>query len=241
MEGIEKSLYRIGALKDIILLRVSGYIDTTTSPDLQKTLAEQINQGNNQFIIDLGGVHYVSSAGWGIFVGEIRGLREKGGDLKITQMTPDVYEVFEMLEFNRILTSYDSLEEAIDDFDYCRGLKFTSPHNGALTEIQESDSTPTEDEIEAIAARRHEKGIAVPKSASFSKRKLAIEEADLPVTEKIKKIVIENPMGGVMSICKELKSQRFGFTKIGYFKLRATLKKMNLESKAKRYRFYRSR
>lgn len=240
MEGIEKSIYKIGALKDIILLRVSGYIDTTTSSDLQKTIAEQINQGNNQFIIDLGGVHYVSSAGWGIFVGEIRGLREKGGDLKITQMTPDVYEVFEMLEFNRILTSYDSLEEAIDDFDYCRGLKFTTPQNGSLLEIQESDLAPGQEEIDAIAARRQDKGAAA-KSASFAKRKLTVEEADLPVTEKIKKIVIENPMGGVMNIRKELKSQRFGFTRIGYFKLRATLKKMNMETKAKRYRFYRSR
>ena len=241
MEGIEKSIHRIGVLKDITLLRVSGYIDTTTSPELQKIIAEEINNGSHQFIIDLGGVHYVSSAGWGIFVGEIRGLREKGGDLKIAQMTPDVFEVFEMLEFNRILTCYDALEEAIDDFDFCRGLSINSPRNGSLAEELDNGAKAKTIEYEAPPQKRIEKVPASPKSASFAKRKHALEEADFPITEKIKKIVIENPMLGIWSIKKILKSERFGFTNMGIFKLRKHLKKMGLDTKAKRYRYYRSR
>jgi len=238
MEGIEKSIHKIGILKDITLLRVSGYIDTTTSPELQKIIAREINNGSHQFIIDLGGVHYVSSAGWGIFVGEIRGLREKGGDLKIAQMTPDVFEVFEMLEFNRILTCYDALEEAIDDFDFCRGFTINSPRNGSLADLMENEKTI---EYEAPPQKRLEKGPVSPKSTSFAKRKQALEEADFPITEKIKKIVVEDPMMNIWKIRKVLKSERFGFTDIGLFKLRKHLKKMGLDSKAKRYRFYRSR
>lgn len=126
MDGIEIAVDRIGVFHDIALLRVRGYVDTTTSPELQRLLLQTIEEGICQFIVDLGFVNYVSSAGWGVFVGEIRGLREKGGDLKIIQMTPDVFEVFEMLEFNRILASYDSLEEAIDDYEISRGLDLRS-------------------------------------------------------------------------------------------------------------------
>jgi len=241
MEGIDKSIHKIGVLKDITLLRVSGYIDTTTSPELQKIIAEEIINGSHQFIIDLGGVHYVSSAGWGIFVGEIRGLREKGGDLKIAQMTPDVFEVFEMLEFNRILTCYDSLEEAVDDFDFCRGLKINSPHNGSLNEVLENETKEGALEHEIYPSKRVEKGLGSPKSTSFIKRKSTIEVYDLPITEKIKKIVIENPMSGIWSLKKTLNSERFGFTNIGILKLRSNLKRMGLDTKAKRYRFYRSR
>jgi len=241
MEGIDKSIHKIGVLKDITLLRVSGYIDTTTSPELQKTIAEEISSGSHQFIIDLGGVHYVSSAGWGIFVGEIRGLREKGGDLKIAQMTPDVFEVFEMLEFNRILTCYDALEEAIDDFDFCRGLSINAPLNGSLVDVVEPEKQPQMPEQDSKVHRRMEKGPVSPKSTSFAKRKHNIDEADLPVTEKIKKVVVENPMLNLWSIKKILHSERFGFTQIGFFKLRSNLKKMGLDTKAKRYRFYRSR
>ncbi len=241
MEGIDKSIHKIGVLKDITLLRVSGYIDTTTSPELQKVIAEEINNGGHQFIIDLGGVHYVSSAGWGIFVGEIRGLREKGGDLKIAQMTPDVFEVFEMLEFNRILTCYDAIEEAIDDFDFCRGLQINSPRNGSLADVLENETKERTFEHDSAPPKRLEKGSAAAKSTSFAKRKQNIDVADLPVTEKIKKIVVENPMLNIWSIKRILYSERFGFTKIGIFKLRSNLKKMGLDTKAKRYRYYRSR
>lgn len=232
MEGIETSVYKIGALKDITLLRVKGYIDTTTSSDLQKTIAEEMNRGSNQFIVDLGGVHYVSSAGWGVFVGEIRGLRESGGDLKITQMTPDVFEVFEMLEFNRILTCYDSLEEAIDDYDFCRGIKINAPYNGAADdEVEDMD----------VDINYPPKPEEKKKPVSVTKRKQEINEAELPISEKIKRVIIDDPMMGFWTLKKKLNSERFGYTKIGAFKLQTLLKRMGLQNKSKRYRYYRSR
>ena len=72
MEGIQIDEYRVGALKDISLLKVQGFVDTNTSPELQKVLGQIIESGMYQFVIDMGAVQYVSSAGWGVFVGEIR-------------------------------------------------------------------------------------------------------------------------------------------------------------------------
>ncbi len=125
MQGIELALNKIGARGDIAFVKIKGYLDTTTSSEISTKLSEIINKGNYQFIIDMGGVNYVSSAGWGVFVGEIRNIRENGGDLKIVQMTPDVFEVFEMLEFNRILDYYETVEEAVNDFDISIGLDIT--------------------------------------------------------------------------------------------------------------------
>jgi len=88
MQGIELALNKIGTRGDIALVKIKGYIDTTTSSEVSSKLTELINDGTVQLIIDMGGVNYVSSAGWGAFVGEIRTIRENGGDLKIVQMTP---------------------------------------------------------------------------------------------------------------------------------------------------------
>jgi len=74
---------------------------------------------------------------------------------------------------------------------------------------------------------------------SFTKSKL--NEATLPLVEKIKLLVVENPNDGVRQLKKKLHSQRFGFESVGFFKIRDILKKYNLETKEKRYRFYRSR
>ncbi len=240
MQGIELALNNIGARGDIVLVKLKGYIDTTTSSEVSAKLNNIINDGIYQLIIDMGGVNYVSSAGWGVFVGEIRNIREHGGDLKIVQMTPDVNEVFEMLEFNRILDYYETIEEAVNDFDICIGLDITksvqrkkAPANADAVAV----SIPSP---KAMAQKTSPKSERRPKSRhSFSKPK--INEATLPLVEKIKLIVVENPNDGSKQIRKKLNSQRFGFEKVGFFKIRDILKKYNLETREKRYRFYRSR
>ncbi len=241
MDGIEITKNRVGALRNICLFRVRGYVDTTTSPELQRTLSQVIEEGIYQIIVDLGAVNYVSSAGWGVFVGEIRGLRERGGDLKIVQMLPEVYEVFEMLEFNRILTCYDSLEEAVDDYDFCHGLDLKNsyllkPSLATTTDSWQSDRVPEEvgDLFSASRDNRNPRHVTVARSRM-------IDDVDLPLNEKIKKLVIENPIMGAWGIKRQLNSPRFGYTRIGFFKLRAIMKRLGLDTKAKRYRFYRSR
>ena len=244
MEGIDIKIDRIGALKDIALFRVNGYVDTTTSPELQKTLTQSIDSGLRQYVIDMSSVHYVSSAGWGVFVGEIRNLRESGGDLKIVQMTPEVIEVFEMLEFNRILEHYESLEEAVDDYDYSRGIDFnrlakalaTVPSDELLEEPHKKiESINIDSEISNTLSDFH-----ITPAVRIGQTKSMLD-ADLPLTEKVKKIVVDNPKLGVFGIRKSLFSPRFGYTKVGFYKLRAILKKLGLGTREKRYRYFRSR
>ena len=240
MQGIELALNKIGTRGDIALFRIKGYIDTTTSSEVSAKLSEIINGGIYQFIIDMGGVNYVSSAGWGVFVGEIRNIRENSGDLKIVQMTPDVFEVFEMLEFNRILDYYETIEEAVNDFDVCAGLDITES-----VQMRQPEVTPDQVAVSVPLPRVASKATAQKSErkakSRFSFTKQKVEESTLPLVEKIKILVIENPNDGITQIRKKLNSQRFGFESVGFFKVRDILKKYNLETKEKRYRFYRSR
>lgn len=101
---------------DISIISVGGFIDTTTSGELEESLKRLLKQGQFNIVVDLGGVNYISSAGWGIFISEIKEIRENGGDLKLAAMIGDVYEVFELLEFQTILEAFDSIKEAVDSF-----------------------------------------------------------------------------------------------------------------------------
>jgi len=113
MEGIQVSLEKVGANNNISVIKVGGYIDTTTSAELEHSLSSILKANSYNIIVDLGNVDYISSAGWGIFISEIKGIRENQGDLKLVRMIPDVYEVFELLEFHYILKAFDSVEEAV--------------------------------------------------------------------------------------------------------------------------------
>ncbi len=239
MQGIDITFDYVGAQQNIALLQLKGFLDTTTSGEVATRLRNLMNDGVYHLVIDMSRVNYVSSAGWGVFVGEIRTIRENGGDLKIVQMTPDVYDVFEMLEFNRILDYYDTIEESLNDFDLIMGNDITQPKQWT-----KSSSTAGVKEIEVTLPR----DIATKDTAKdrgkrsrFMFKKPKVDEATLPLVEKIKLIVIDDPDGGVWQIRKKLNTKRFGFQKVSIFKIWDILKKYSLDSKEKRYRFYRSR
>jgi hypothetical protein len=200
-----------------------------------------LKQGIFHVIVDMGQVNYVSSAGWGVFVGEIKGIRENGGDLKLVQMMPEVYDVFEMLEFHRILECYDSIEEAIDDFDLSIGLDVTKSVFQAFParENGSSEVAVNPPPVNRPPVMRESDGTRAKSRPAFTKPKM--NEHALPFTEKIKVIVIGNPALGARKIRQELNTERFGYTKVSWWKVYQTLRTLNLATKEQRYRFYRSR
>jgi anti-sigma B factor antagonist len=99
--------------KDITLLSVKGFIDTTTAPEFDKAFQAAMGQKKYNLIVDLKDVNYISSAGWGLFVGEIKRIRSQRGNLFLVAMCPEVVEAYELLQFESILKSFPSVEQAI--------------------------------------------------------------------------------------------------------------------------------
>ena len=117
MDGITVVSKAHDSCPDQQILEVAGYIDTTTSAELEREIKSLIQSQRYKIIVDLTRVSYISSAGWGIFISVIREIRENGGDLKLVGMVPDVYEVFELLEFQNILEAHPDAPSAIERFE----------------------------------------------------------------------------------------------------------------------------
>jgi len=103
--------------KKITVVRVGGYIEFTTSDVLDEVIDSVFKTNSYNIIIDLKDVDYISSRGWSIFLSKIKEIRENDGDLKLANMNPNVYEVYKVLEFFWFLRVYDSIDEAVRDFD----------------------------------------------------------------------------------------------------------------------------
>ncbi len=101
---------------DVKVVQCKGYIDTTTSAMLENAMGELIKNHVYKIVMDLGEVDYISSAGWGIFISEIKNIRKNKGDLKLVNMKPEVMEIFELLDFTNILEYYKSMDEALKKF-----------------------------------------------------------------------------------------------------------------------------
>ena len=209
MEGIQVSVEKVGPQSDISIIRVGGYIDTTTSSVLVHALDSLLKAGVFRIIIDLGNVDYISSAGWGIFISEIKGIRERDGDLKLARMIPDVYEVFELLEFNYILKAFDQIEEAVRDFDKDRGvIALEKKMNGQ--DLESESESPNIEEMEDL-----------------------LDEPE-GIEESVEKIALEYLNWGPSKIAKELNTEKYGFLRVSTLTLWRILRRLNLGSKKQR-------
>ncbi len=99
--------------KEITIISVKGFIDTTTAPEFERYFLSALNKHQYKLVVDLKDVDYISSAGWGIFVSELKRIRQGKGDLVLVGMNPEVTEIFELLEFTTFLKTYASVEEAV--------------------------------------------------------------------------------------------------------------------------------
>jgi anti-sigma B factor antagonist len=158
MKGIDVYVEEAVQNRGVSVLRVSGYVDTTTSPELERRMQALLREKRYHIVVDLSRVEYISSAGWGIFISEIREIREHGGDLKLAGMVADVREVFDLLEFENILQAFPEPELAVGSFGPI------VPANQPLGESLALDAAPGAERTEAVLtdedivrdiARRH--------------------------------------------------------------------------------------
>ncbi len=226
MEGIQVSVDKAGVNQQISIIKVGGYIDTTTSAELEHALSTLLKANRHNIIIDLGNVDYISSAGWGIFISEIKGIREKNGDLKLARMIPDVYEVFELLEFHYILRAFDTLEEAIADFDQEGG-------SGGRVALPVKEREERDEHVQ-VASKTEPKVMQVD-----GNYKPKPEPQLETIEEKLRRIIIENPDSGMFQIIRTLNTPTYGNIKLGWFDMRKYLKQLNLDTKKKRMAFFK--
>lgn len=100
----------------ITVVDAAGVIDTGTTLILDERLSTLIREKNYKIIVNLAGVTYVSSAGWGLFISLLQKTRDHQGDIKLVNLTQEVSNVFNMLAFSNLISSYTSEEEAIEAF-----------------------------------------------------------------------------------------------------------------------------
>ncbi|GAB4376774.1 MAG: hypothetical protein Kow0042_23450 [Calditrichia bacterium] len=244
MEGIQVSTEVRGSQNQVSIIRVGGFIDTTTSSEVERALNSLLKQNRYNIIIDLGNVDYISSAGWGIFISEIKSIREHDGDLKLVRMIPDVYEIFELLEFHHILDVYDSVEEAVQKFEEDARKRVPVEAESGVAQVQASGVTQP-----AGAASKVKPGVAteatIPEQVESvlqgeeeTGKRVEPEPFNMKSLEsKIKHIVAQNPDLGAYKINKLLNTAEYNYSKVGWFTVRSILSQLGLNSRKKRRKF----
>lgn len=100
----------------LIVLALDGFLDAHTATEFEKAIQSEIDDEHLQLIVDCPKLTYISSAGLGVFMGFIEELRERGGDIKISALTPKVEQVFEILGFHALYDIVPDIAAAVQRF-----------------------------------------------------------------------------------------------------------------------------
>ena len=86
---------------DSAVIAITGRLDTTSAPALERTIHEDIADAKH-LVLDLNGVQYISSAGLRVLLSAQKKM-QKVGSMKLKNVCEDIMEIFEMTGFADIL------------------------------------------------------------------------------------------------------------------------------------------
>jgi len=213
----------------LCIIELKGVLDAESADDLEKALITMAEKGLWRVIVDLSGVNYISSAGWGIFTGQIKDVRSRGGDIKLAAMQHGVREVFQLLELDYFIQSFETVEEAKERFLRRLGIPISQAQGSVVQEEikrKEVTAPPLERKVPPMPER------AIPplkKVKEPEKKEPTWEKKELKLEEKVEEILRENPGYGVWKVRKTLKSPRYNHTKVGLHHLHLLVKSLREE------------
>ena len=203
-------------------VRVDGVVDTATASQLEEVFESLLKRGRYRIVVDLAGVDYISSAGWGIFIANIRDVRANDGDIKLANMIPNVYEIYDLLEFNNVLRAYNSVDDARRDFG-----------ETVIADPKKKSPTLTRVTLEDHFSNLEQPGFSsIPSEDNY--------DHNTGLDSELLRLVKDDPFASIREMVHDLR-RRSEFSSVGWWKVFRILKSHRLLTKRKRFRFMRGR
>lgn len=84
-------------------IALQGKLSVATSPDLEAAI-NGLPESTSEFVIDLSGLEYISSAGLRVLVSTEKLATRRGGSMRLLNPNEEVNEVFEMTGLSEVFT-----------------------------------------------------------------------------------------------------------------------------------------
>jgi anti-anti-sigma factor len=105
-------------MKRCELLSVSGRVDSSTAPELEKVLLGLIQSGQKNIVVNMQDTDFISSAGLKALLSALMKVRKMipAGDVVISEIKPELRESFDLVGFDRLFSFYDDNMRAVGSF-----------------------------------------------------------------------------------------------------------------------------
>ncbi|MGD2174017.1 MAG: STAS domain-containing protein [Candidatus Brocadiaceae bacterium] len=116
IETGKDALLRVMKQNDVAVVRfaTSRILDQSNVQQLGEELDALIEEHEfSKIVVNFENVSYMSSAVMGKLVSLLKKVKSAGGELKLCNIEESIYEIFEIMRFDRMFDIYDSEDEAV--------------------------------------------------------------------------------------------------------------------------------
>lgn len=105
--------------KDGILIvsfnKVNRFNALITEP-VKKEIKSLFNSPNTRLILNLEGISFVDSSGFGVFLSIMKTANNNYGFFKICNISEEVMELFKLLQLHNVFEIYNTVDDAMKSF-----------------------------------------------------------------------------------------------------------------------------
>lgn len=95
------------------VVEVAGEIDVYTAPKLREQLAELVDSGRYDIVVDMTGVEFLDSTGLGVLVGGLKRVRTHDGSLQLVCTQERILKIFRITGLTKVFPIHDSVDAAV--------------------------------------------------------------------------------------------------------------------------------
>lgn len=101
---------------NVTVVAINGSVDGLTADTLLAAMEKELAAGRTRLVADFTNVTYTSSAGLRALLATMKQARQKGGDLRLAAVKPDVKRVLDLSGFTSILKVFDDVASAAGSY-----------------------------------------------------------------------------------------------------------------------------
>jgi anti-sigma B factor antagonist len=105
-------------IQDIIVVRFDNVnrFNALIAEPVKEQLKSYFTKPKTKLILNLENIDFVDSTGFGVFLSIMKTANNNYGFFKICSITPEVMELFKLLQLHNVFEIYSSLEDCIESF-----------------------------------------------------------------------------------------------------------------------------
>ncbi len=109
---------KIDVIKNFLVLNLYGEIDHHNAGEIREKLDKELEKTKLvNLIFNFKDITFMDSSGIGMVIGRYRILQSRGGTVCVTNLSKEVYRIFEISGLFKIINNYDTVYQCIEEND----------------------------------------------------------------------------------------------------------------------------